>query len=53
MIINIFSRQASVLASTLIRVPFGTVGDIATPVGVQLAVRTPSPSYNHPRAVLI
>jgi len=29
--------SASVLASTLIRVPFGTVGDITTPVGVQLA----------------
>jgi hypothetical protein len=41
MIINFFSRQASILATTLIRVPFGTVGDIATPVGVQLAVRTP------------
>ena len=35
-----FSRQAFLLASTVIRVPFGTVGDIATPVGVQLAVRT-------------
>lgn len=36
-----FSLQASILASVVIRVPFGTVGDIATPVGVQLAVRTP------------
>ena len=34
------SLQASILASTVIRVPFGTVGDIATPVAVQLAVRT-------------
>ncbi|KAF8482914.1 hypothetical protein DFH94DRAFT_627208 [Russula ochroleuca] len=42
---------ATVLASCVIRLPFGTLGDIITPVGVQLAVR--AAFLRSPTAVLI